>query len=108
MNENPITAEHVPGIGWMYVTEVGRFGSFETEGEAIIAGTSARNGWRNVGLHVQGVTQGPADLARLQSLYSDAEAAQMSEVLSSCKRPSRLPATDPRKEYDHQQAPIHW
>lgn len=30
-------AEYVPGIGWMYVTEKGRFGNFETEAEALAA-----------------------------------------------------------------------
>ena len=38
---NGITAEYVPGTGWMYVTEQGRFGSFDTEFGAITAGGSA-------------------------------------------------------------------
>ncbi|MDL5034431.1 hypothetical protein QRD43_21185 [Pelomonas sp. APW6] len=44
---------------------------------ADIPGTSARNGWRNVGVQAQTFTQGSADLARLQSLYSNGDAERM-------------------------------
>jgi hypothetical protein len=37
-------AEYVPGIGWMYITAAGRFGSFDTEQEAIAAAISAATG----------------------------------------------------------------
>ncbi|MGD7480969.1 hypothetical protein [Ralstonia solanacearum] len=36
-----LSAEYVPGTGWMYVTKNGRFGCYETEGEAMQAGRRA-------------------------------------------------------------------
>lgn len=60
----PIKAEYVPGTSWMYVAENGRFGGYETESDAILAGTSARNGWSNVGMQVQIVTQDGTTLAK--------------------------------------------
>lgn len=46
MEGKQITAEYVPGIGWMYVVHrggvlVGRQGNFETEAAALAAGHAA-------------------------------------------------------------------
>lgn len=62
----PITAEYVPGTGWMYVTEAGRFGNFDTKEQAITAGIAARGNYRSFGLKVQTVAQ---STAQLEALY---------------------------------------
>ena len=36
-----VTAEYVPGPGWMYVTKNGRFGNYDTEVQALSAGSNA-------------------------------------------------------------------
>lgn len=36
-----VTSEYVAGFGWMYVTRHGRYGCFETEGQALAAGRAA-------------------------------------------------------------------
>lgn len=41
--ETKTQAEYVPGIGWMYVTDKGRFGNFETEADALAALAKAKS-----------------------------------------------------------------
>lgn len=36
-----VTTEYVAGFGWMYVTRKGRYGSFETEAQALAAGRAS-------------------------------------------------------------------
>lgn len=60
----PIKTEYVPGTGWVYLSKDGRYGGYETEADAILAGASARNGWRNFGMQVQSVQQDATTLTQ--------------------------------------------
>lgn len=70
-NSITISAEYSPGIGWQYVVHadgklVGRYGNFDTEGEAIRAGKAGHGLVRN-GLACCGSTAQACNQARAMS-----------------------------------------